>query len=123
MRKNYAASVLSALETISRRGEVHIGADLTEADHCEVMDDLLACGILVRKGEGEAYISPLPVVTLKLFLPLLFSGELRLRPVSIPGCPLHFCTAIWKSDAREADGVTKNAGAVIAGGQDDLYDL
>ncbi len=83
----------------------------------EVLSGLESAGLVVKTGSNVKPTNPNAEQALQLFAPVLRTGRVRLVPVSLPGCPIHFCTAVvtpHNSDEQRA----KNAiGSFAAGGQ------
>ena len=81
-----------------------------------VIADLIRVGLLSWERRGNVPKLRMVDESLTLFLPLLRQYEVRLVPMSRPGCPVRFCTGIVRLEAGTGRA---DARSIPAGGQGD----
>lgn len=82
-----------------------------------MIDDLCQIGVIVKNNSGLTTVNAEAQQALELFAPLLQSFEIRLVPVPVSGCPIHFCTGILKVSRSEGAETPSAPEAIPAGGQ------
>ncbi|WP_428525247.1 YcaO-like family protein [Roseibium sp.] len=85
----------------------------------EVLNGLLSAGLIVKTGGDLKPAGPLAEQALRLFEPVLRAGRVRLVPVSLPDCPIHFWTAVFTPQHSGAQRAESAIVSFAAGGQAD----
>ncbi len=83
----------------------------------QLLGDLLRVGIIVENDDTFAPVDAVAARSLELFSSLLLTFDIRLVPVTIPECPVKFCSGILKSTEDFSEKLNRRVPSFPAGGQ------
>lgn len=83
----------------------------------EVLSGLVSAGLIASTERDVRPVNPDAEHALRLFEPVLRADRVRLVPVFLPSCPIHFCTAVVTSQNSDGQRTAKATGSFAAGGQ------
>ncbi|WP_395175983.1 YcaO-like family protein [Roseibium alexandrii] len=83
----------------------------------EVLSGLVSAGLIAGTERDVRPVNPDAKQALRLFEPVLRAGRVRLVPVSLPSCPIHFCTAVVTPQNSDEQHTAKATGSFAAGGK------